>query len=83
MAGGGFAAIRDFASYAKHDPEAITPAERVFTGKASRRMGASCAISSIKASMRMKKEGWRWTECWPTLLEPAGQLQLPLRPAFA
>ncbi len=30
VAGGGFAAIRDFASYAKHDPEAITPAERVY-----------------------------------------------------
>ncbi len=30
VAGGGFAAIRDFAAYAKHDPEAITPAERVY-----------------------------------------------------
>ena len=30
VAGGGFAAIRDFASYAKHDPNAITPAERVY-----------------------------------------------------
>jgi hypothetical protein len=30
VAGGGFAAIRDFASYAKHDPNAITPAQRVF-----------------------------------------------------
>jgi Alpha/beta hydrolase domain len=30
VAGGGFAAIRDFASYAKHDPAAITPAERVY-----------------------------------------------------
>ena len=30
VAGGGFAAIRDFASYAKHDPDAITPAERVY-----------------------------------------------------
>ena len=30
VAGGGFAAIRDFASYAKHDPEAIAPAERVY-----------------------------------------------------
>jgi hypothetical protein len=30
IAGGGFAAIRDFASYAKHDPAAITPAERVY-----------------------------------------------------
>jgi hypothetical protein len=30
VAGGSFAAIRDFASYAKHDPEAITPAERVY-----------------------------------------------------
>jgi len=30
VAGGGFAAIRDFASYAKHDPEAITPVERVY-----------------------------------------------------
>jgi hypothetical protein len=30
VAGGGFAAIRDFASYAKHDSEAITPAERVY-----------------------------------------------------
>jgi Alpha/beta hydrolase domain len=29
VAGGGFAAIRDFASYAKHDPDAITPAQRV------------------------------------------------------
>ena len=26
VAGGGFAAIRDFASYAKHDPNAMTPA---------------------------------------------------------
>ncbi len=30
VAGGGFAAIRDFASYAKHAPDAIAPAERVF-----------------------------------------------------
>jgi hypothetical protein len=30
VAGGGFAAIRDFASYAKHAPDAITPAERVY-----------------------------------------------------
>ena len=30
VAGGGFAVIRDFASYAKHDPEAITPVERVY-----------------------------------------------------
>ncbi len=30
VAGGGFAAIRDFASYAKHDPETITPARRVY-----------------------------------------------------
>ena len=30
VAGGGFAAIRDFASYAKHDPNAITPAQRVY-----------------------------------------------------
>jgi hypothetical protein len=30
VAGGGFAAIRDFASYAKHDPQAITPVERVY-----------------------------------------------------
>ena len=30
VAGGGFAGIRDFASYAKHDPDAITPAKRVY-----------------------------------------------------
>jgi len=30
VAGGGFAAVRDFASYAKHDPNAITPVERVY-----------------------------------------------------
>jgi hypothetical protein len=30
VAGGGFAAIRDFASYAKHARDAITPAQRVF-----------------------------------------------------
>jgi Alpha/beta hydrolase domain len=30
VAGLGFAAIRDFASYAKHDPEAIAPAGRVY-----------------------------------------------------
>ena len=30
VAGGGFAAIRDFASYAKHDHDAITPAARVY-----------------------------------------------------
>lgn len=30
VAGLGFAAIRDFASYAKHDPQAITPAGRVY-----------------------------------------------------
>lgn len=29
VAGGGFAAFRDFASYAKHSPDAITPAQRV------------------------------------------------------
>jgi hypothetical protein len=30
IAGAGFAAIRDFASYAKHAPDAIAPAERVY-----------------------------------------------------
>jgi hypothetical protein len=30
IAGGGFAAVRDFASYAKHDPSALTPAARVY-----------------------------------------------------
>jgi len=30
IAGGGFAAVRDFASYAKHDPNAIAPATRVY-----------------------------------------------------
>jgi hypothetical protein len=30
VAGGGFAAIRDFASYAKHDPKAIVHVERVY-----------------------------------------------------
>ena len=30
VAGGGFAALRDFASYAKHDPDAIAPAARVY-----------------------------------------------------
>lgn len=30
VAGGGFAAIRDFAAYAKHTPDALTPAARVF-----------------------------------------------------
>jgi hypothetical protein len=30
IAGGGFAAIRDFASYAKHAPDSITPATRVY-----------------------------------------------------
>jgi len=30
VAGGGFAAIRDFASYAKHAPDAITPAARIY-----------------------------------------------------
>jgi Alpha/beta hydrolase domain len=30
VAGGGFAAIRDFASYAKHDPDSITPAKRIY-----------------------------------------------------
>lgn len=29
VSGGGFAAFRDFASYAKHNPDAITPAQRV------------------------------------------------------
>lgn len=30
VAGGGFAAIRDYASYAKHDPNTVTPAQRVY-----------------------------------------------------
>jgi len=30
VAGGGFAVVRDFASYAKHAADAITPAERVY-----------------------------------------------------
>ena len=30
VAGGGFAAIRDFASYAKHANDAVTPAQRVY-----------------------------------------------------
>jgi hypothetical protein len=30
VAGGGFAAVRDFASYAKHSPDAVAPARRVY-----------------------------------------------------
>lgn len=30
VAGGGFAVVRDFASYAKHAPDAVTPAKRVY-----------------------------------------------------
>jgi hypothetical protein len=30
VAGGGFAAIRDYASYSKHDPNAITPTKRIY-----------------------------------------------------
>ena len=30
VAGGGFAAVRDFASYAKHATDAVTPAQRVY-----------------------------------------------------
>jgi hypothetical protein len=30
ISGGGFAAIRDFASYAKYDPDSVTPAKRVY-----------------------------------------------------
>jgi hypothetical protein len=30
VAGGSFAAFRDFASYAKHDPNTLTPAQRVY-----------------------------------------------------
>src|SRR5579871_3985427 len=30
VAGVGFAAVRDFASYAKHNPDAVTPAQRVY-----------------------------------------------------
>ena len=30
VAGGGFAVIRDYASYAKHSPDAITPVKRVY-----------------------------------------------------
>ena len=30
VAGGGFAAVRDFASYAKHAPDAVAPAQRVY-----------------------------------------------------
>ena len=30
VAGGGFAAVRDFASYAKHDPATLTPTARVY-----------------------------------------------------
>jgi hypothetical protein len=30
VAGGGFAAVRDFVSYAKHSPDSVTPARRVY-----------------------------------------------------
>jgi hypothetical protein len=38
VAGGGFAAFRDFASYAKHAPDAIAPAKRVY-GQGSSQTG--------------------------------------------
>ena len=64
VAGGGFAAIRDFASYAKHDPMPLLR-RNGSTVKASRRTGAFCATFSTRASMRMKKERSRWTGFWP------------------
>ncbi len=50
VAGGGFAAIRDFASYAKHDPEAITPAERVYGRRhlAERALPARLPLSRLQ-----------------------------------
>ena len=71
VAGGGFAAIRDFASYAKHDPEAITPAERVYGEGISQngRFLRDFLYQGFNADEegRMALDG-----VWPTLRERAG-----------
>ena len=56
VAGAGFAVIRDFASYAKHTPDAITPAARVYgEGK------SSYLFAGGEASYRWKKPDLRFT----------------------
>ena len=63
VAGLGFAAIRDFASYAKHAPDALTPAATSVSEKVFHKTDGSCAIFSMKASTLMRKEGSRSMAC--------------------
>ena len=66
VAGGGFAAIRDFASYCKHDPTPITPAAARLRRRHFAKWALPARFPLSRASMRMKKEGWRWMVCSPT-----------------
>ena len=84
VAGVGFAAFRDFASYTKHAPDAIAPAVRVY-GQGNSRPVASCAISCIKVSMPMKKVELLSMVSWSILREPgaaASIIGLPNHPAM-
>ncbi len=83
VAGGGFAAIRDFASYAKHDPSAITPAERVY-GEGISQNGAVFARLPLPGFQcgRRRQAGARRCSC-PRSRSRPGQLQLPFRATIA
>ena len=84
VAGLGFAAFRDFASYVKHAPDVIAPAVRVYGNREVRRRVASCATSYMKGSMPMKKDELLSMAFWSILREPGrGSFQRSLRPAFA
>ena len=83
VAGGGFAAIRDFASYAKHAPDAITPAARVYgegisqNGRFLRDFLYQGFNADEEGTNRARRRARARCGSGPR------QLQLPLRPALA
>ena len=83
VAGGAFAMFRDFASYAKHDPKAITPAQRVYGEGISQngRFLRDLAVSRLQRRRRGPHRARRN----PRARRRSGprQLQLSLRAAVA
>ena len=83
VAGGGFAAIRDFASYAKHAADAVTPARRVYGEGISQNGRLSPRLFVPGLQCRRRRQDGTRRRAGPRCGGRAWQLQLPFCPALA
>jgi len=82
VVGVGLAAVRDFLSYLKYDPQATAPVRRVYAVGISQ-SGRFLRHFCTRTSTRTSKAGRSWMASSPMWPARAGQFQSSLRAAFA